>query len=68
MSVKTRRSLLIFVFGFGTYALLVRPLGFVYAMLIGFVVVAVVLSVDQLVQSKRENRTGTRDSQDPERR
>ena len=68
MSAKTRRSLLMFVCGFGTYALLVRPLGFVYAMLIGFVVVAVVLSVDQLVQSKRISRTGTRESHEPERR
>jgi|GEM_PF-4096200 len=57
MSARTRRSLLIFVSGFGTYALLVRPLGFIYALLIGFAVVAAVLSADQLVRSRRAKGT-----------
>lgn len=46
-----------FVSGFGTYAFLVRPLGFIYALLIGFIVVAAVLYVDQLVRSRRAKGT-----------
>ncbi|MCT9871963.1 hypothetical protein [Paenarthrobacter aurescens] len=67
MSAKTRRSLLVFVFGFGTYVALLRPLGFIYALLIGFVVVAAVLYVDRLVQSKRAQRNSLSETSDLER-
>ncbi|SDW76339.1 hypothetical protein SAMN04487912_104361 [Arthrobacter sp. cf158] len=68
MSTKTRRSLLIFVFGFGTYASLMRPVGAIYALLIGLVVVAAVLYVERLVQSKRAQRSSLREIHDLGRR
>lgn len=56
MSYKTRRSLLVFIFGFGTYATLVRPLGFIYALLLGVVVAAAAVYLDGFIRSRRATK------------
>ncbi|MDR6639060.1 hypothetical protein [Paenarthrobacter nitroguajacolicus] len=56
MSYKTRRSLLVFIFGFGTYAILLRPVGFIYALLIGLVVAAAAVYLDRYIRAKRATK------------
>ncbi|WP_159705928.1 hypothetical protein [Arthrobacter sp. 18067] len=56
MGVKNRRALLIFISGFGTYLLLMRPVGFIYSLLIGFAVAAMVVGIDELIRSRRSRR------------
>lgn len=47
MSAKIRRSLLIFVFGFGTYAVLLSTLGPLPSLALGGVVAALAVFIDR---------------------
>jgi len=56
MSVKTRRGLLIFISGFGTYASLLSSLGPLLALLAGFPVAALAIMVDRWLHTRQDSR------------
>jgi len=56
MSVRTRRGLLIFIGGFGTYAILLPGLGPLPALLAGIPVAALAVSVDRWLRARRDRR------------
>ncbi|MGF6834147.1 hypothetical protein QF015_002329 [Paenarthrobacter sp. TE4293] len=62
MSAKTRRSLLIFVFGFGTYAVLLSTLGPLPSLALAGVVAALAVFVDRWIRMRR----GTPVTQSPD--